>query len=145
MALPRVDPYLTHNFLIRIDQTVLGGFSDVTGLTHDTDMIPYREGIDLRYNVRQLIGLRKYNAIVLKRGITTSRALWLWRLNILNGVADRRSGSILLRNEVGKRVVEWHFEEGWISKYEGPALNAKGNDVAIESIEIVHEGLKIVA
>jgi phage tail-like protein len=145
MALKRVDPYLTHNFLIRIDNTVLGGFSDIMGLTHDTDLIPYREGIDFNYNVRQLIGLRKYNAIQCKRGITTSRALWQWRLNIINGIADRRNGSILLLNEVRKRVVEWHFESGWISKYEGPTLNAKGNEVAIESIEIVHEGLKIVA
>jgi phage tail-like protein len=142
---PREDPYLTHNFLIRIDKTVLGGFSDVTGLTHDTDIIPYREGIDLNLNVRQLIGLRKYNAIVLKRGYTTSRGLWLWRLNVVNGIADRRNGSILLLNEVRQRVVEWHFENGWISKYEGPALNAKGNDVAIESIEITHEGLRVVA
>src|SRR5262245_16714065 len=139
MALKRVDPYLTHNFLIRIDNTVLGGFSDVKGLSHDTDLIPYREGTDFNYNVRQLIGLRKYNAIQLMRGITTSRALWLWRLNIVNGVADRRNGSILLLNEVRKRVVEWHFEAGWISKYEGPTLNAKGNEVAIETIEIVHE------
>lgn len=145
MALKRDDPYLTHNFLVRIDNTVLGGFSDCKGLSHDTDMIPYREGKDVNYNVRQLIGLRKYNAIQLMRGITTSRALWLWRLNIVNGVADRRNGSILLLNEVRKRVVEWHFEAGWISKYEGPTLNAKGNEVAIETIEIVHEGLRIVA
>lgn len=145
MAVRRTDPYLAHNFLIRIDNTVLGGFSDVTGLNHDTDIVPYREGADLNFNVRQLIGLRKYPAIVLKRGYTTSRALWQWRLNIVNGVADRRNGSILLLNEVRKRVVEWHFENGWISKYEGAALNAKGNDVAIESIEITHEGLRIVA
>lgn len=145
MALQRVDPYLAHNFLIRIDNTVLAGFSDVTGLTHDTDLIPYREGTDMNLSVRNLMGLRTFTRIQCKRGITTSRALWLWRLNILNGVADRRNGSILLLNETRKRVVEWHFEEGWISKYEGPVLNAKGNEVAIESIEIVHEGLKIVA
>ncbi len=145
MSPQRVDPYLAHNFLIRIDNTVVGGFSDVSGLTHDTDVIPYREGTDFNLNVRQLIGLRKYNAIQCKAGLTTSRALWLWRLNIINGVADRRNGSILLLNELRKRVVEWHFENGWLSKYEGPTLNAKGNEVAIESIEIVHEGLKIVA
>jgi phage tail-like protein len=81
---------------------------------------------------------------MLKRGFTTSRTLWLWRLNIINGVADRRNGSVVLRDELRNRVVEWHFEQGWISKYEGPALNAKGNDVAIESIEIVHEGLRII-
>jgi phage tail-like protein len=145
MAVKRVDPYLTHNFLIRIDNTVLGGFSDVTGLNHDTGIVPYREGTDFNLCVRQYHGLVTYPAIGLKRGVTTSRALWLWRLNIINGIDDRRNGSILLLNEVRKRVVEWHFENGWISKYEGPVLNAKGNDVAIESIEIVHEGLKIVA
>jgi phage tail-like protein len=144
MAIARNDPYLGFNFIIEIESSALGGFSEASGLTQDTDIVPYREGADPQMNVRQLMGLRKYNNIMLKRGFTTSRTLWLWRLNIVNGVADRRNGSIVLRDELRKRVVEWHFEQGWISKYEGPALNAKGNDVAIESIEIVHEGLRIV-
>jgi|SRR5437879_5944954 len=144
MAIARNDPYLGFNFIIEIESSALGGFSEASGLTQDTDIVPYREGADPQMNVRQLMGLRKYNNIMLKRGFTTSRTLWLWRLNIINGVADRRNGSVVLRDELRKRVVEWHFEQGWISKYEGPALNAKGNDVAIESIEIVHEGLRIV-
>jgi phage tail-like protein len=144
MAIARNDPYLGFNFIIEIENSALGGFSEASGLTQDTDIVPYREGADLQMNVRQLMGLRKYNNITLKRGYTTSRTLWLWRLNIINGIADRRNGSVVLRDELRSRVVEWHFEQGWINKYEGPALNAKGNDVAIESIEIVHEGLRII-
>ncbi|SRR6266851_3449475 len=145
MAIARIDPYLGFNFMIEIESSVLGGFAEAAGLTQDTDVVPYREGADFQLNVRQLMGLRKYNNITLKRGYTTSRALWQWRLNIINGVNDRRSGSVVLLDELRNRVVEWHFENGWMSKYEGPSLNAKGNDVAIESIEIVHEGLRIVA
>jgi phage tail-like protein len=145
MAVTRDDPYLAHNFLIRIDNTVLGGFSEVTGLTQDTELIAWRVGTDFEPHVRQLIGLRKYNPIVLKRGYATSRALWQWRLNILNGVNDLRSGSILLLNETRKRVVEYHFADAWPSKYEGAALNAKGNEVAIETVELIPRSWKIVA
>ena len=138
------DPYLGFNFIIEIESSALGGFSEASGLTQDTDIVPYREGADFQLNVRQLMGLRKYNNITLKRGWTKSRTLWIWRRNIINGIADRRNGSVVLLDELRTRVVEWHFEQGWLSKYEGPALNAKGNDVAIESIEIVHEGLRVV-
>jgi phage tail-like protein len=144
MPVVRADPFLTHNFLVEVEGATLGGFSQASGLSGDTDIIAYREGTEPMLNVRQLIGLRKYNAIALKRGFTTNRVLWVWRLNILNGIADRRNGSVVLLDEQRKRVMEWHFENGWISKYEGPALDGKGNEVAIEGIEIVHEGLRIV-
>jgi phage tail-like protein len=140
----REDPYRVFNFQIEIDSTVLGGFSECSGLSGDGDVIAYREGTDPQLNVRQLTGLRKYANIVLKRGYTTSRTLWVWRLNILNGVTDRRNGAITLLDELRQPVLQWHFENGWISKYEGPALNASGNQVAVETIEIVHEGLRIV-
>jgi phage tail-like protein len=139
----REDPYRTFNFLVRINNTTVAGFSEVGGLSSDGDVIEYREGADLPLHVRKLTGLRKFANITCKRGYTRSRVLWLWRRNILDGKEDRRNGAIILLDEQRKQVVEWRFEKGWISKYEGPALNAKGNEVAIESIEICHEGLRI--
>jgi phage tail-like protein len=69
--------------------------------------------------------------------------LWLWRLNILNGTDDRRNGAIVLLDEQRNRVMEWRFENGWISRYQGPTLNARGNEVAVEAIELAVERVVI--
>lgn len=139
----REDPYPSFNFLMEIDNVSIAGFSEVSGLSQDGDVIEYREGSDIPLTVRKLTGLRKFANLSLKRGYTTNGDLWNWRRNILDGRKDRRNGSIVLLDEERNRVMEWRFENGWISKYEGPALNAKGTDAAIETIEICHEGLRI--
>ena len=140
----REDPYRGYNFLVEIDSIAVAGFSEVSGLSTDGDVIEYREGTDVPLTVRKLPGLRKYAHISLKRGITTSRALWQWRLQIINGNVQRRNGAVVLLDEERTRVAEWQFENGWVMKYEGPTLNAKGNDVAIETLEIAHEGLRLI-
>ena len=139
----REDPYRAFNFLIEIDRVPIAGFSEVGGLTTDSDPIEYREGADRPLTVRKLTGLRKFANISLKRGYTTSRVLWIWRRNILDGIPDRRNGAIVLLDEQRQRVVEWRFENGWLSKYDGPALQARQSEVAIETAEICHEGLRI--
>ena len=139
----REDPYRGYNFLIEIEGVPVAGFSEVGGLSGDGDVVEYREGTDIPLSVRKLPGLRKYANITLKRGYTTNRVLWQWRLRVINGTVDRRHGAIVLLDEQRKRVAEWGFENGWIVKYEGPPLNAKGNDVALETVEIAHEGLRL--
>jgi phage tail-like protein len=140
----REDPYRAYNFIVEIDSTAVAGFSEVGGLSADGDVVEYREGTDLPLTVRKMPGLCKYVNISLKRGYTTSRVLWQWRLAIINGNVDRRNGAVVLLDEQRNRVVEWQFENAWVVKYEGPALNAKGNDVAIETLELAHEGLRLV-
>ena len=95
--------------------------------------------------MRKLPGLTKYANIVLKRGLTRDLSLWTWRKSVVNGKTDRRSGSIVLLDESGKQVLRWRFVEGWPAKWEGPALNASANEVAIETLEIAHEGLDLEA
>ena len=95
--------------------------------------------------MRKLAGLRKYTNITLKRGYTQDISLWAWYANIHNGVADRRNVTIILMNEERKPVLRWHAENAWINKIEGPSFKASGNEVAIESVELVHEGLTIEA
>lgn len=142
----RIDPYKGFNFIISVDgMTGSAGFSECTGLSTDGDIVEYREGTDKNLWTRKLTGLRKHAHITLKRGLTQSMDLWNWRKNVLDGTPDRRSGTITLVDEQQKPVMFWKFSNGWISKYDGPSLNAKGNDVAIESVEIVHEGLEIEA
>lgn len=139
----RNDPYRGYNFRLEIDGIAVGAFSEVSGLTADGDSVDYREGTDLPLTVRKLIGLRKYTNITLKRGYTQDRSLWDWYKNIVNGIADRRNGAIVLVDEQRKDVLTWKFESGWINKIEGPSLKATGNEVAMESVEIVHEGLSV--
>jgi phage tail-like protein len=137
----RNDPYGQFNFLIEIDGVVKGGFSEVSGLTTDTNIIEYREGNEGQGTTRKLPGLMKYNNIVLKRGWTKDRSLWNWRKQVIDGKTKRASGAIVLLDEARQPALRWEFREGWPSKWEGPALNGKTSEVAIEALEIAHEGL----
>jgi phage tail-like protein len=139
----RRDPYRSFNFQLEIDNVPLGAFSECSGLTADGDAVDYREGTDKQPNVRKLVGLRKFTNIVLKRGYTQDRSLWAWHVNIANGVPDRRNVTIILMNEERQPVLRWHAEQAWVNKLEGPSFKASGNEVAIESVELVHEGLTI--
>jgi phage tail-like protein len=137
----RNDPFGQFNFLIEIDGVVKAGFSEVSGLTTDTNIVEYREGHEQPGTTRKLPGLMKYNNIVLKRGWSKERSLWEWRRKVIDGKTQRASGAIVLLDEGRNEALRWNFREGWPSKWEGPALNAKTSEVAIETLEIAHEGL----
>jgi phage tail-like protein len=139
----RRDPYRTFNFQLEIDGVPLGAFSEASGLTAEGDAVDYREGTDLQPNVRKLTGLRKYTNITLKRGYTQDQSLWRWYGNIVNGQADRRDVTIVLMNEARQPVLRWHAENAWVNKIEAPSFKAAGNEIAMESVELVHEGLTI--
>jgi phage tail-like protein len=143
MANLRKDPYGRFNFRLEIDGIAQAAFSEVSGLATGTEVIEYREGSDLPNTVRKLPGLTKYSNIVLKRGVTADGSLWSWYKNVINGVHDSRNGSIILRNKQGEDVLRWNFQNGWPCKWEGPVLKATSSEVAIESIEITHEGLEL--
>lgn len=138
----RIDPYGQYNFLVEIDDVTRAGFTEVGGLTTEQDVIEYREGSETA-TVRKLPGLRKYTNVTLKRGFTQDQELWQWRKTTIDGATERRSGSIVLLDEGRDEVLRWNFTEGWICKWEGPALNSTTNEAAIESLEICHEGLEI--
>ena len=141
----RRDPYRSFNFQLEIDGVPLGAFSEASGLTADGDAVDYREGTDVQSNVRKLVGLRKFTNITLKRGYTQDRSLWVWHQNIVNGQPDRRNVTIVLMNEARQPVLRWHAENAWVNKIEGPSFKASGNEIAMESVELVHEGLTIEA
>ncbi|MBI3785381.1 MAG: phage tail protein [Deltaproteobacteria bacterium] len=138
----RNDPFGNFNFLVTIDGVTVAGFSECSGLTTETNIVEYRTG-DEDITVRKLPGLKKFNNISLKRGFTNSKDLWEWRKKVLDGKTERQSGSIVLLNEARQPSIRWNFREGWPSKWEGPTFNAKNNEVAIETMEIAHEGLEL--
>jgi len=137
----RVDPYRNFNFLVEIDGITQAGFSDVTGFGASNDPIEYREGGENR-TVRKLPGMTKFNNIVLKWGLTDSRELYDWFRDVVNGKINRKNGSIIVLDLQGKEVVRWNFYNAWPSKWDGPDFSAKGTDVAIETLELAHEGLE---
>lgn len=139
----RTDPFRAFNFRVEIDGLTVGAFREVTGLSADGTVVEYREGTDFTRSTRKLPGLQTYPNITMKRGYTTNRELWDWYRNIANGLPDRRNGSVILMDEARNDVLRWDFENAWIKKIEGPAFNAAQNEVAIESIELVHEGVTL--
>jgi phage tail-like protein len=142
MAAPaRTDPLPEFNFIVEIDGIPAARFAECSGLSSETAVIEYREGGE-PLRVRKLPGLTKYPPVTLKRGFVTDRSLWQWRQRVTEGRTERRSGSIILLDPAGQEVARFNFVEGWPSRWEGPHLRARSNEVAIETLEIVHEGLE---
>lgn len=139
----RTDPYRGFSFIVAVNSRPIGGFSEVTGLIADGDAIEYREGEDLPHTVRKLPGLRKYPNVTLKRGYSPRDEVWRWLENIASGQVERRLVSIELLNEDRRPVISWHLENAWVHKVEGPQFKAAANEVAMESAELVHEGLTV--
>jgi phage tail-like protein len=140
----RADPYRAYNFRVELGTSAVAGFSECSGLSFTTDPVEYREGSDSPLHTRKLTGLRKFGNLVLKRGFTANHDLWDWYKSVINGKTDRRSGSIVLQDEQHTDVLRWNFENGWVCKWDGPAMNATSNNVAIESIEICVEQVLLV-
>ena len=137
----RVDPYRGYNFLVEIDGLTRAGFREASGLDSAQDPIEYREG-NQELSPRKLPGLNKYSNISLKWGITDDAEFWDWRLKSMEGKVERKNGSIVLRDDAGEEKLRWNFKEAWPTKWTGPTFNATGNEVAIENVEIAHEGVE---
>jgi phage tail-like protein len=137
----RIDPFRNFNFLVEIDGITQANFIECTGLDAATEVIETREGGN-NTTVYKLPGKTTYTDITLKSGVTASRELWLWRQGVIEGNVSRRNGSIVLFDLANSNeVARWHFVNAWPSKWDGPMLNAKGNDIAIETLVLAHEGI----
>ncbi|HSD58554.1 MAG TPA: phage tail protein [Methanotrichaceae archaeon] len=141
----RKDPFRGYRFLVEIDGIVQAGFSEVTIPDSTTEAVDYREGKD--QFTRKLLGQTKHGNVSLKWGITDSMELYdKWYKLVQQGKISsaRRNMAIILLNDEGTPSARWEFENAWPIKYKAPDLSAKGNDVAIETLEVVHEGMKRV-
>jgi len=139
----RNDPFGAFNFSVEIDGVTTTSFSEVSGLDAEIEPIEYRTG-DEDITVRKIPGLRKYSNITLKRGFTPDLSLWNWMKQGLAGKVMRANMSITLLDGARQPVLRWNVREAWPCKWEGPDLNTKGNDIAIETLEICHEGIELV-
>lgn len=120
------------------------GFTEVSGLTIELQSIDYREGSSLEYHVTKTPGIPQFSNIVLKRGaFRADNEFFQWLNTVRMNKIERRDLTISLLNEEHEPVMVWKVKEAWPCKVEGPTLNSTGNEVAIETIELCHEGLAI--
>jgi phage tail-like protein len=137
----RNDPYLNFNYLVEIEQLVIGGFSEVTGLQVEIDVQEFREGGVNDY-IHKLPGPARYpSSITLKRGLTDATALWDWQQQVVRGQVNRKNGSIILLDAAENEKWRWDFFDAFPVKWTGPDLRASSADIAIELLELNHRGI----
>lgn len=134
------DPFVNFNFLVEIDGIRRAAFQECSGFDSTIDVIEHREGGE-NTTTRKIPGLTKYSNIVLKWGMTDDVDLYNWHRRVVDGAIERKNGSIVLLDRVGREVARWNFVRAWPSKWDGPNFTAEGNDVAIETLELAHEGV----
>ncbi len=139
----RKDPYGNYRFRVEISGVVQANFSEVIIPESASEVIEHREGTNPT-SVSKQAGLVNYGSLVLKWGLTASMELYNWRKMVEQGKLSqsRRNVSVVLIDEEGNDAARWDFSNAWPSKYKAPDLNAKGNEVAIETIEIVFESMQ---
>lgn len=134
------DPYGGYNFYVEWDGIIHAGFRECDGLDSKQTATEYREGTD-PLTKRKLPGLVSYSNITLKRGITDNQELWTWRESVMKGTIVRRNISIVLMDDAGAEKLRWNLTNCWPTSWSGPTFNATSDDVAIEQLELAHEGL----
>jgi phage tail-like protein len=143
--MPNIYPVPVFHFTVKWGEGLRVGFSEVTGLTQENQVIEYRDGSYNEYSSIKMPGLRKFSNIVCKRGIFKADfdyAKWVRTIK-LNSV-ERRNVTISLLDEDHQPVMTWQVLNAFPVKIEGPQLKATGNEVAIESMELAHEGLEVL-
>src|SRR5271169_4699605 len=122
----RIDPYKAFRFRVEIDGIQQAGFQECGGLGSHVEVTEYREGGDTN-TVRKLPAKVSYTDITLKWGSTDSTELYAWHLTAVNGQLLRKNGSVVMCDDTGTEKVRWNFYSAWLSKWDGPSFNAKGN------------------
>ncbi len=125
-------PYGRFRYKVEIEGLEAGGFSEVTGFDASIDVMEYREGDMV---------LKKYGNITLRKGLADSRALYDWMIAGVDGEVTRKTITISLLGQTGDVVAAWRVINAWPVKYTGPDFNATSSEVAVETLEIAHEGM----
>jgi len=145
-------PLPKFHFLVEWGSDFRIGFTEVSGLDFETEVIEYREGSSKKYNKSKQPGLTKYSNITLKRGsfegdfdfFTEWQKTYFFQEGNETGSLYRRAVTIKLLNESHEPIITWILENAWPSKVQSTDLKADANEVAIETMELVHEGLTIL-
>jgi phage tail-like protein len=136
-----VDPYRAYTFNLLIQNVDAGHFTEVSGLGVRIEQISYREA-GLNSSVRAVPGRVSYSAVTLRYGLTSSRDLWNWLMETVEGRVRRTEVSIAMLDPSGSaEVMRWNLANAWPKEWLGAPLAAVGNELAIETLTIAHEGI----
>jgi phage tail-like protein len=120
------------------------GFTEVSGLDKSLDVIEYRDGASPEYHKIKMPGMHKFSNITLKRGsFKGDNEFFAWLKTVQLNTIERRDLIIALLNEAHEPVITWKIKNAWPVKVQSTDLKADGNEVAIETMELAHEGLEI--
>jgi phage tail-like protein len=139
------DPLVSAHFMVQVDNFGIGYFLEVGGLGSESDVTDHKVmGAANQDIVRKIPGRTKWSDITLKRGITSNMEFYDWRKMVEDGMVDsaRSNGTITMLDQAGGPIAEWTFENGWPSKVSGPSLKSDSNEIGVEEITIVHEGIE---
>jgi phage tail-like protein len=119
-------------------------FSEVTGLNIEAQVIEYRDGLSPEFSTIKMPGLKKFGNITLKRGVFAGdNDYYNWLNTIKLNKPERRDITISLLNEEHNPVMVWKVKNAWPTKMTSPDMKASGNEAAIESLEVAHEGVTV--
>jgi len=139
----RDDPYLNFNFRVEIDGLQVAGFSEARLPEGRIEVVAYREGGANTSAPRLLPGRVEFGPVVLRRGFAGDPALFQWWNDVVQGQVARRNVVIVLLDEQRQEVARWVIRRAWPSKWTGPDLRGLGNEIAIETLELSHEGIEL--
>ena len=135
------DAYLPPAQALLLPLVAAGEFMEVKGLGADLEVTAYAEG-GVNDHVHQLPVRHSWNRISLRRGVVRDPGLWAWYVaGLTQSIGARRDGSVILMTPAGTPAMSWIFHAGLAAKWVGPELKAMQNSVAVEALEIAHEGL----
>ena len=142
--LPGTDVLAGNQFKLEIDGVTVAEFREVSGISEETAVIESKQtGPDGKTYIKKLPGEHKWGDITFKRGFTSDMTLTEWRKKVLEGkIAEmRKNGSIVVYDYDNKEVLRWNFVNAWPSKLSVSNLSASANEVLVEEMTIVHEGI----
>lgn len=134
------DPHLGLRFWVQLGQVEIAGFQECSGLAIETEVFEYPEG-GLNTYTHKMPVRAKYKNITLKRGLDEGQDLYQWYVKAMNGQIKRQNVSIIVYDSLGNEVRRWNLQRAFPCKWTGPDLKADKGAVAIESVEIAHDGL----
>lgn len=133
-------PFKKYNYKVLLDNEE-AGFSEVSSPDISSEPVEYREGNMAGRTTGKQPGILKYSNVTLKHGTTSSMIFVNWMKEIQNGNATRKTIVISLLDDTMAEVASWQLEKAWPTKYTAPDFNATSNEVAIETLELVTEGV----
>ena len=137
----RHDPVLAFCFAVEISGLIVAGFSEVSGLQAEIEVQEYREGGLNEYTHKRAGPVKYPSNLTLKKGITDSSELWSWYRDVMSGKIQRKPVDVVLMNSAGEEWRRWKLQNAYPVKWTGPDMKAATSEIAVETLELAHEGL----